>query len=169
MRRLVALIGTSHLYQFGGAARTERQNQAFEELIRQTCQAHGIRCLAEEMSLDALKAQARMQSTVKMLAHSLSLDHIYCDPSEQEQTAMGLQVERNAGALKHFEQWNDERIAEGIAAEHRQRERYWLTKLLEKDIWPCLFICGSEHAVHFRSLLETSAVHVALLAEVWDA
>jgi hypothetical protein len=169
MHKVVAIIGTSHLYQFGGVARTEKQNQAFARLIVQACKAHSIRCLAEEMSHDALRVQDRTQSTVESIARNLGLSHIYCDPSEQEQSAMGLRVERNAAALKHFENWSDERISEGISVEHRQREQCWLKKLQENDLWPCLFICGSEHAVHFLLLLQASAFQVELVAEAWDA
>ena len=169
MRKIVALIGTSHLFQFGGSARTELQNEAFTELIDQTCKNYEIRCIAEEMSQDALRAQNRAQSTVAAIAHDLGLVHIYADPSEQEQSTLGLWVERSAAALKHFDGWSDERIAEGISAEHRQRERFWLEKLNERNVWPCLFICGSEHANHFRSLLQASSFEVEVVVEAWDA
>jgi hypothetical protein len=169
MNELVSIIGTSHLYQFGGAARSEMQNRAFADLVRKTSICHGIRCLAEEMSNDALVAQNRTQSTVREIAQELGLAHLYCDPTENEQSAMELYIERRAAALKHLQNWSDERILEGIAGEHRKREGFWLGRLQEKNVWPCLFICGTEHAIHFSSLLRASGLRVQLVVEAWDA
>ena len=169
MRQVIAIIGTSHLYQFGGAALTAMQNDAFAELLRQSCHTHAISCLAEEMSHDALKAQDRTSSTVEELSHTLGLDHIYCDPSDAEQEALGLRIERNKTGFKHFRGWTDKELDKAIAAEHRIREGLWLEKLKDRALWPYLFVCGSQHAIHFWTLVRDEGFEAVIVSENWDA
>ena len=168
MRRIV-VIGTDHRYQFGGATRTEQQNLAFAALLQRLCEAHGLRCLAEEMSLDALRAQDRTESTVATFARHRGIHHIYCDPSESVQFDMGLGTERNANLLRVLQGWSEEKLAGAIACEHRLREQYWRDRILETHTWPCLLVCGGEHAMPVSSLLAESGLQVALVAERWDA
>lgn len=169
MQQSVALIGTSHQYQFGGSARSPAQNAAFEALLTATCEAHHAQALAEEMSKDALKLQDRTESSVALLAKRLGLRHVYCDPSEDEQRKMGLRVERNALGLARFDGWTQSRIDEGIATEHRLREQFWYQRLLDRGAWPYVFVCGSEHVLPFRALLLSKGVSIILVAERWDA
>lgn len=144
MTHSVALIGTSHPYQFGGSACSPSQTSAFAALLRRTCLHYAAAALAEEMSLSALQRQERSESTVATIARELGLSHAYCDPTEEQQAKMGLQVEKNAIGLSHFSGWTQEQIARGVAKEHRLREQFWADRLDELNVWPVVFVCGSE-------------------------
>ena len=168
MSNLAAVLGTDHRYQIGGDERTDAQNRAFAELIHTLCQEHQVRLLAEEMSLDALEGRGRTESTVAGFARDLCIAHVYCDPSEAEQSAMGLYIERSENLLVH-KKWSADKIAEGIAKEHGVRERFWMNRMIETNVWPCLLVCGSDHAHSICSLLHNAGLTVTLLAVRWDA
>jgi hypothetical protein len=65
--------------------------------------------------------------------------------------------------------WAEEKIIERVEQSHRIRERFWLERLLEMDLWPVLFICGADHANHFTNLLRSKRLDVSVIEEEWSA
>lgn len=168
MTQHILVLGTDHRFQFGGSARSERQNAAFCHLLEDLVETHQVRLVAEEMSLDALRDQNQDESTVAAFARQNRVCHLYCDPPASIHSQMGLRVERNASWFRQVERWSDERIADAIAHEHRIRERYWKNRILEADTWPCLLVCGAEHAVPVSGLFLASGLNASIIAENWD-
>lgn len=167
MDKVVALIGTNHLFQIGGNPRVISENSDFELFLKLTCQRYKARILAEEMSLDALEMHGRKQSTVAAVAIDLGISHVYCDPSQVEQKNLRLCVERNAHLLHDFHGWTQERIDKAITREHQKRERFWRKRILDQNVWPVVFVCGSKHIKSFQSLLHTNDMCVHLVAKNW--
>lgn len=167
MEKVIVLIGTNHQFQFGGNLRTVSENANFESFVKSTCQHYKAKLLAEEMNLDALEINGRKQSTVSALALDLGIAHVYCDPSQDEQTKMELCVERNELLFQALHGWTQDRIDEAISIEHQKRERFWLSKIFDQNIWPVVFVCGAKHIKTFHALLHTHGIYVHLVAENW--
>jgi hypothetical protein len=79
---MVLLIGTRHDYQRPGCQGAGQ----FRAQVEAACRKHGIRLLAEEMSLDALHLCGAHRSVCQEVADSLGIAHRYCDPSIEEQS-----------------------------------------------------------------------------------
>jgi hypothetical protein len=169
MPTTVTLVGTSHVYQWADAnsdpADIARFSAFLEKLL---CSSRAV-CIAEEMSLDSLALHGRQESSVAALCNRLRIRHEYCDPSAAEQVALGIINEGNILLGQHLHGWTDSEVGERIAAEHRKRERVWLSRLQVLSQWPAIFVCGSEHVSHFAHLLAESKITVNVAAENWCA
>ncbi len=155
----VLLVGTRHDYQIPGKPGSDQ----FRALLSATCPEWNIRLLAEEMSLDALSRFGATISVCKQVADSLIIQHRYCDPSIEEQKALGIANPEKAspGAFSpscdYYEPDPEVRDANAI------RERCWLEHIIELDLWPALFVCGAHHTASFQNLLRTRLVTVHVL------
>jgi hypothetical protein len=145
--RTVLLIGTNHYYQYPG----NKGEKEFRVLVKTTCQEQGIKVIAEEMSLEALSKNGAQISIGKQVADSLSIPHLYCDPSSEEQKKLGIKQPGRTGDPE----------ADAI------RERYWLAHILPLETWPVLFICGATHTESFRDLLQANDIVVHVVCESW--
>jgi hypothetical protein len=124
--RAVHLIGVWHEHQLGldrgpilRANATPEDFTEFGDLLRAVIAGHGIRGIAEEMSLCALRKHfVRGDSFPYCLAQEIGLPHRYCDPDAKTQGARG-----------------------GMSDE--QREQYWIKELIIFDTFPVLFILGA--------------------------
>ena len=167
--RSVCLIGTDHRYQerqpcFSGSA-----HDAFETLIRRTAVENKIRAIAEEHSLDALSNKSLSKTVLESIATELSLPHKYCDPSIRQSALLGI-LQENQIRLRGWPntQPSEVQVAEELALGYRKREDWWMQELLALNLWPCLFVCGSEHTIPFAKLLEAAGVNVYIVAADWN-
>jgi len=144
--KTVLLIGTNHAYQHPGT-----HGEKFRVVIEESCQQYAIMLIAEEMSLDALQKWEHTESICKQVADALGIPHVYCDPSVEEQIALGIKKP------------GKERDPEADAI----REHYWLEHLLKQNTCPVLFICGPDHIESFRDLLRENDIAVRVLCKRW--
>jgi len=157
--KTVLLVGTRHDYQIPGNPGSDQ----FRVLVSAICQERNIRLLAEEMNLDALSQVGATISICKQVADSLAIEHRYCDPSIEEQKALGIANpgKVSAGAFSptcdYYEPDPEVREANAI------RERRWLEHVIELDLWPALFVCGAHHTESFQNLLQTRLITVHVL------
>lgn len=157
--KTVLLVGTRHDYQIPGNPGSDQ----FRAFVSAICQERKIRLLAEEMSPDALSRVGATMSVCKQVAGSLSIEHRYCDPSIEEQKALGIATPGKAspGAFSpscdYYEPDPEVRQANAI------RERRWLEDIIELDVWPALFVCGAHHTSSFQNLLQTRLITVHVL------
>jgi hypothetical protein len=158
--KAVLLVGRRHDYQIPGNQGADQ----FKALISVACQEQHIRLLAEEMSLDALSRAGGTISVCKQVADVLSIKHCYCNPSIEEQKALGIPNpgKVSLGAFSpscdYYEPDPEVRQANAI------RERCWLEHVIELDLWPTLFVCGAHHTVSFQNLLQTRLITVHVLS-----
>ena len=152
--RAVHLIGVStHEYQFGPnrdwgpmIQPTPPQDFAeFRDFLRAVTKRHGIRGIAEEMSLCALKKRkVRGGSIPCCLATELEVPHRYCDMDAKTQEALD------------------------IASLNKQREQYWIKELNIFDTFPVLFIVGAKHTESFNGLLIDSGFQPFVVESNWE-
>lgn len=65
------------------------------------------------------------------------------------------------------EKWPEEKKAKLEWEEDLKREPSWLCNILELNIWPLLFICGSKHVESFSKLLSASSFIVHIVNKNW--
>lgn len=173
MEKKLVLVGTSHEFQFGVVAGcTPAEVENFKASLARLIQLHGAKSVTEEMSLAALsRGYALSSSTTYNLAMDLGLRHRYCEPEPEEHAALGIEEE---GAIKLKAQppmfgqnWSDEQVVAGIRTARALREREWLKRLLDLNVWPTIFVCGALHVSSFRDLLVHSGVQVFVAEENW--
>jgi hypothetical protein len=162
----VVLIGTSHKYQLPG----NPAEQEFRNLLEQTCKAHEVRAIAEEMSVEALAQKGASQSLCEQIANAKSIAHRYCDPNNEQRQALGIGQEYDISNIKYkafFNDWDSDRLEQEIRATHAIRERHWLNQLLDLNCWPVLFVCGANHIKSFCNELEANGLHADVVARDW--
>lgn len=169
MSATVVIVGTNHDYQWGGAQVEPSALDAFRALLTDLASKHCAVAIAEEMNVDALRLHEQSSSVPAMLCSSLGIGHAYCDPSEREQTDLGI---INDGVIRLWQTtngWGEAEVQHQISIEYLKRERYWVSRLLELDRWPTIFICGSLHTERFAQLLREERVQVVVAHTSWAA
>lgn len=166
--RTVLLIGTSHEYQRPVPEHASQGPEPFRALVATTCQQQGVKAVAEEMSLDALERHGARESVCKQVAGTLGIPHRYCDPSIEEQQALGVAEEGDIRMSGYFANRSREEIDAAVRTSDAIRERYWLEHLLNLDSWPVLFVCGANHTEPFRELLQAHGIEVRVLFAKWE-
>ncbi len=149
--RTVYLIGVNHKWQLGLNSiipvvdATAEDFEEFRHLLRTTVTCHGVRGIAEEMSVDALKRQfVEGDSVPCSLAAETCLPHRYCDP--------GIEIQQNLNIKTD-----------------QEREKYWLEQIISFDLFPLLFIVGACHINSFQSLLTVSGLQPFIVERDWKA
>lgn len=159
--RTVLLVGTRHDYQRPGNPGSE----AFRAFIMAACQEWDIKVLAEEMSLDGLFGAK--QSVCKQIADTFRLPHRYCDPSIEEQKALGIAHPGKITPSAFSAVPDPYEVDPEVEAANEIRRRCWLQRLVELDSWPILFVCGAHHVAPFRTLLRAHSIVVHVLCPRW--
>jgi hypothetical protein len=132
-----------------------------------TALANKAFALAEENNYQALAEAGLRESTVQIIAHKLGLKHFYCDPDRQQRSDLGIQQENDLRVTAFFKKLADSIVQEKIDESMRRRERFWLAKILEQNVWPTVFICGANHSLAFLDLLGKNNINATLVAQDW--
>lgn len=176
MSKRLALIGTSHTYQYGAgnawskkAPCTREAEQAFRGVLSAAVVKHGVRCIAEEMNEQGL-AEAEMPTSVpQLLAGSLGLPHLFCEPDRRERITLGIEQENEIRISAYLNGKSEEHVAIALKEQFLKRESVWLQRVEQLGTWPVLFICGANHVPSFSVLLERKGVECEVLYADWSA
>jgi hypothetical protein len=126
-----------------------------------------VQRLSEEMSLEALQNSGCNKSACQQVAHTFGIAHQFCDPNSVEREALGIRDEmlvRSDGFLKG---WSAAKVEQEVRTDHAIREQHWLSRLLEADSWPVLFVCGANHTNPFAMLLTNQGIEALVLSVDW--
>lgn len=174
--RKVFIIGTNHVYQFGGGAAfkdatcSPEHEAKFRQFLVKACRSYGVVAIGEELSDNALTEMNRTDSVPKHAARELALEaHRYCDPNRAERKRLGIRDDSYIRATGQSSGKSKALIEEEVLAEHKKREPYWLAQLSALDAWPVLFVCGSCHVSSFSALLRESGAEATILEHDWRA
>jgi hypothetical protein len=162
MNKAVYVVGTLHRYQGTynvglGATATKDELEQFRLFLKEIVHKHGIRSVAEEMSVEALHKYPHPdllpgESVPLQVADELNLPHRYCCPPDRAtRDRLGLSPDGMPDTPDDI----------------KKREAYWLEKLKELNSFPCLFVLGSDHSDSFPALLNTSHLEATLLIKEW--
>ena len=159
MRTLI-LLGTDHKLQCGACGDVAAER--FNHLLTTICKNHGVLAIGEEMDSFGLQKYCKKETIGTQVCRCLQIQSAYCDASWEDR----VELKKSFPA---FEPIGETLSAQQLAECEREfenkymppaRERFWLAKILQLDIWPLLFICGSDHFYTFGALLRENGIQV---------
>ena len=154
MRGQLYILGISHPLQCGSADSSPAHIAAVEETLRSICERYNIRCIAEEMNEEGLSKHNVAATVAEKLAKLLGVAHHYVDLTSTERAQFSLGEPALMKVVTHigfkdggsaFRSAFDETLNE-------IRERCWSARILARQQWPTLFICGSNHSQNMYAL-----------------
>ena len=157
------VIGTSHYIQCGNAkdADIARLDQALVEALKE----YGCRCIAEEMSEEAIPMWGGKSTVGRLKAQAEGLPHLFCDPDTSERRDLGIR----AG----YEIEGDASISTApvdvpseVKRNYEKRERIWIDRLSKAGERSVLFICGDDHVDSFAKRARELGIEVIVLNRV---
>lgn len=170
-RSTVLLIGTNHANQLCG--RTEGTPEAFRAYLERVCKIRDVDVIAEELSEDALSLWRATDSTCRLLANQLGIEHVFCDPGKEDRARLNLSndeaLRRQHGYSRFLSSSQLAHIDELLRAEWAVRERFWLDRLRTCSFSRCLFVVGADHVMSFFSLLRDESVHAEVTHAKWSS
>lgn len=160
----IVLLGARHSIQRG-----EMQKEDFESYIKQLCNKHNIRAIAEEIDdKDMYVAQ--------IISKTLELKYLIIEPTPDEKIKLDINEEDSIiyelTNKYDIEDWDKQysnndlpanmlkEYNERLSETYRQREDEWLKRVKVLDTWPLLVICGDAHSQAFSELLVSSGIKV---------
>ena len=178
MTREVFILGTGHKLQCGAAECGVHKISLLEREIRRIESKYGIRRIAEEMSDDALRRVRAGDQEPETVCQRIAGDDVpvhFVDLGEKERACLSLSPTNIVAlSLKAFSQGTSERelakkVSEGLDKLCGEvRERVWVARVLSRDEWPVLFVCGAEHAVSVSELFERIWVQATVICQDFD-
>ena len=161
--KTVGLFGTSHGYQIPGSAESQ-----FRVAIEKACLNLKIRSIGEEFCAQELMNRNVDASICEQIAKRFSIPHRYCDLNDEERIGRGVRHEHMIRIEGWHLDWEQERVEREIRASHSIRERHWLNQILHMNCWPTLFVCGANHVLPFRKLLDEDGITVQVIECDWE-
>ena len=171
MTRKVFIFGTSHKLQCGAEECGGDKISLLEKEIRRVLSKYGIRHIAEEMSDDGLrkiagdKASGTVCQCIAGIAGNDVSVHHFVDLDQKERACLSLS---DAFMFKHSTNNSERvRVREALSALCDEvRERVWVARVLSRDEWPVLFVCGADHAVSVSALFNCIGKRIGVQATV---
>ena len=161
------IVGTDHRFQTRGPDFTEPQHRRFAAYVWDVVKANGVAALAEENNHQVLVEADVSESTVQTIARELGLKHRFCDPDMQTRIKLGIRQENQIRISVFPKQLAEAEVQQQLDESMRARERYWLSELVEFNVWPVLFVCGADHSSPFLNLLRRNNFDAVLAVQDW--
>ena len=173
MTREVFILGTSHSLQCGAAECGRDKISRLEDEIRRVLTEHGIGRIAEEMSNDGLRERAgdRSPGTVCKRIAGDDVPVHFVDLGVEERARLSLSKDDIDDCMFKQTQDNDARIRVREALSDlcgEVRERVWVARVLSRDEWPVLFVCGANHADPVSRLFERVEIQATIICRDFD-
>jgi hypothetical protein len=147
--KTILIVGTSHeAYQIRPQCGPQDGADAFKQYILQTVQTHGVKTVAEEMSVEALRGRRTVCDEV---AEEDKLLHILCDPAGSERQALNISKDNTP-------------------SDDKKRETEWLRRLVAASCrYPVLFVCGAKHVCSFAQLCRDEGLMSTVVRDDFEA
>jgi hypothetical protein len=150
---MIYIIGTAHSKtQFWSDAIRKGESldtcaaivERFESYLRGATISLKATVIAEENSEYLVESMKGGSSVARKVAEELGVRHVYCDPDREERSAMNIQ---NA----------------------EDRETIWMRRVqpLFPNTASIIFVCGADHSLTFRSVLERNAIDARIYCQDW--
>jgi len=134
--------------------------ERLQEVLETLCDCHQIIAIAEEWSEASSKRYGVSETVAKRISINRGYQHLYADPPPEVQNKLAIWNEGEIKAAGSYKNWSKDQIHAEINNSYRKRENYWLKGLEEFNVWPALFVCGSEHFDPFADLLRSAGISV---------
>jgi hypothetical protein len=159
------LVGDgSHYHQYVGGAGGDGAPDQFTAFLREICAAYKPDLLAEELS-EQMVIESADDSTLRVLAKSLALPHLFCDPNDAERKALNI-PDYTSVLVRRFD-GDRERTDDYMKQFWPVREREWMRRVAETQTRRCLLVVGAKHVKTLP--IRAAELHIAhsVLCERW--
>jgi len=165
MQGQLYVLGTSHDFQCGSAKCLPTQIAAFQAELQRIFDEYRVKCFADEMDAEGLRRYNVSSTIAQPLASSLGIEHHYIDLTVDERRLFSL---GESALLKPFNagRTNFHQVFDTIRNE--VRERCWVARILAKQQWPTLLICGADHSQNVAKLWRRFGLKVVVLHEDYE-
>lgn len=165
---MIYIHGINHNSQHRGPYHHKGNADAFEAAVRHYCTSRMIDIIAEEYSVEVCQKDSVEESLCCAISRELGLVHLYCDPTSEERSAIGVPTPEELRQMVRVERgckyiigddsrYHDQRVAEF----HPQREEFWRARLAPFKDMNIFFACGSAHVESFARLLKNAGWETA--------
>ncbi|EKO3708884.1 hypothetical protein LO977_003180 [Vibrio metschnikovii] len=155
----VVIIGTSHSTQWN----LERND--FSDYVATVVRDHCILAIAEEID--------EKPSVVQRVASELELDYLNIEPNAEERVALGIYSNLSMIEYEIFMEFDDHESPEALneierrqQAGYRLREQEWFNRIKVLNSYPLLVVCGANHVVSFKALLQENGYLVQVASSL---
>ena len=172
--REVFILGTSHSLQCGVKACRSESISALKEEIKRILSKHGIRRIAEEMSVDGLTDMLEDEKPCRTVCQRIAGDDIpvvFVDLGDEERAKLSLSNSRIDAFMFSHGCSNSERVWLRQAFSDlvgEVRERVWVSRILSGAEWPVLFVCGADHTATVRALFTRVRIRSTVIHRDFD-
>ena len=159
----IYIFGTNHNLQCGTDKYDESSITKFESEIQAICTKYKIARIAEEISSDGL-AKYGVQSTVaqRLFGSKLPVQALDLSTEERELLSLGDSTVLTAAKSLDIESGSPFRGDFGELVSSI-RESVWIARILSKEEWPVLLICGANHSLSFRRICHSLGINSEVL------
>ena len=172
MTREVFILGTSHELQCGVAECGGDKISLLKREIQRVLSEYGIRRIAEEMSDDGLRERAGDKASGTVCQRIAGDDvpvHHFVDLDEKERACLSLSHDDIYAFMSKHSTREPTRVRKALNELCDEvRERVWVARVLSRDEWPVLFVCGADHAVSVSALFKRIWVQATVICEDFD-
>lgn len=164
------ILGTSHPLQCGSAECSPAQVDAFRAELQRIFTVYKIKCVAEEMTDEGLKRLDVSSTLAQQEALQNDIQHHSVELSEEERHRFSLSQSEFVSLLTSISS-NDggAKLRNGFDRSLCEvRERCWIARILAKQQWPTLLICGADHSRSVAKLWRRFGLKVFVLHEDYE-
>jgi len=180
---MVYIVGIDHLVQYNGPI-PEHLLDEFKEFISVKIIEYNISVIAEEFNEEFLyDVLGATEATAYVLAEKYGIEHIYCDPDQNEREEMGIpyyaeirdEVRKRFNVNENiiFDNVLRKKLDSETASEVKKywplREKFWFDRIREKLSENIIFLCGHEHVYRFMEYLSMKGADVYLIDQFWKS
>ena len=175
MTREVFIFGTCHELQCGSAECGVDKISLLEREIQRIVSEYRIRRIAEEMSDDGFREKAGDEASGTVCQRIAGDDVLvqFVDLGVKERAFLSLSRENIAAFILNdfFQGTSETESAEKVCDAFDKlcdevRERVWVARVLSRDEWPVLFVCGACHADSVNALFNCIGKRIGVQATV---
>lgn len=144
---MLYLIGLNHLIQYTDIYSDNNRRekiQEFAQFLRQVAHKYNIELFVEEFSEEALAESNATTCTIRDVAHSLNIEHRFCDPDTYERQIYGIS-----------------------GTDFNKRIRFWLARISDSFDRNILLACGDGHIDDLKTQLENKGFMPKILGRGW--
>ncbi len=180
---MIYIIGVDHLIQYRNSIVPLPVYDRFMEYIREIIAGYEIELIAEEFNSEYLKdLYSTDRGTLESCSLTLGVNHLYCDPGKEEREELGIPsyadiregVIADWGLKKNYisDLELTRRVEDETAGRSKKywerRERFWLSRIREREEKRVLFVCGHEHVERFRKLPGVHSIESVIVNDFWE-
>jgi hypothetical protein len=182
MDKKIYIIGVDHLIQYKNSIIPAVRFAEFKDYLAQLISKHSITVVAEEFNEEYLSdVYFSDEATVRSAAERSGVMHLFCDPGEDDRLFLGIpyfadirnMVNEKYGISEKIilDRTLSKKINQEVSDESKKywalREEFWYGKIADFNRDNILFVCGHEHALRFKELLDRTGRSAEVIEQFW--